>query len=263
MIPHGRDTIDRAGIAELHGMSWRKAERARPWAHPAHPKPLTPPHTRPVLWDREQAEAFARGDTIPPLPTATHPQDALHFTEAADLATMNHDHWEQEHHRGRIPKPDLEVQDGVFFYSRAAVEQVKQQRQVRRTASRPHGSTEKIKRADIPGRVQELLDNAARNGKPQPSIAEIARELGIAYSTAHNYVTTGGPENNRKRAELRQRVAQLITTSVRKGHDLSAAEIARRLEMPESTARKYLNEIKAEQAAAPGSPPRPTNRKPR
>ncbi|CAM3410681.1 hypothetical protein KIPE111705_07085 [Kibdelosporangium persicum] len=189
MIPFGRTTVDRAGIAKLHNMSWRKAERAKPWTLPAHPKPLTPPNTRPVLWDMAQAEAFARGAAVPALPTVSHPQDALHFTEAADIAKMNHDYWEQEVHRGRLPKPNIEVHEGVFFYSREVAEQVTAQRQVRRTGGgRPPGATEKIKRADIPRRVAELFDLAADKGDPEPSIAEVQRTLGIAYSTAHKHV---------------------------------------------------------------------------
>lgn len=191
MIPVGRSAIDRAGIAELHGMTWRQARRARPWAQPGHPAPVTrgrPANGKPQLWDSEQAEAFARGQPIPPLPNGdTHERDLLDYVEAAHIAAADPSAWIRDVYRDRAPAADEHILGGSFWY-RETVEDWRQQHATpRRGGGRPPGARDRHPRGDTDEQVRTLLRAATDAGQPI-STAEIARRLGIHYTTAHRHV---------------------------------------------------------------------------
>lgn len=192
MIPVGRSAIDRAGIAELHGLTWRQARRARPWAHPDHPAPITrgkPANGKPQLWDYEQAEQFARSQAITPLPSGdTHEGDLLDYVEAAEWAGADPVAWIRDVYRDRVPAADEHILGGSFWY-RATVDawHAERERGPRRGGGRPTGSVEHTPRAAIAEQVRALLADAAETGEPI-STAEIARRLNIHYTTAHRHV---------------------------------------------------------------------------
>lgn len=190
MIPVGRTAVDVAGIAALRGLSIHQARRCQPppWAEPEHPAPLTtgkPAPGRPQLWDRDQAAAYARGEPIPPLPEPGHPEDLLDDAEAAALVGLAGETWARYRRAGRLPAVDVEVCGAEHWYRRTA-EQYKAEREQRADAprgGRPPGSTETLPRAEIEQRVRELLDGGETN------VAEIARRVGVHYTTALGHVT--------------------------------------------------------------------------
>lgn len=191
MIPVGRSAIDRAGIAELHGLSWRQARRVRPWAQPEHPAPITPgrpTNGRPQLWDFEQSEQFARGQQVTPLPAGSiHDRDLLDRREAAEQAGVDPVAWERDMYRDRVPPADEHILGGTFWY-RGTVEDYRAGRTTpRRGGGRPAGRGESVPRGELRQRVRELLREAVETRVPM-STAEIARRLGIHYTTAHRHM---------------------------------------------------------------------------
>lgn len=186
MIPAGRRAVDRAGVAELHGLTWRQAQRHRPWAEPGHPAPIT--RGKPALWDRDQAAAHARGEQVPALPETVDPGDLLDRWEAAELAGVDPVAWERDHYRERVPAPDAQA-CGVLHWYRRTVEVYRADRATpKRGGGRPPGRSETRPRAEIAERVQKLLDETEHSGEPI-SVAEVARRVGIHYTTAHRHVT--------------------------------------------------------------------------
>lgn len=211
MIPRGRPVADRAHIAMLHGLSWSKAKCDQPWTLPGHPKPLTPGPGRPgrpLLWDLDQAEAFALGKPVPRLPEGPHASDLLDRFEAAQAAGIAASHWEQDHYRSLVPAPFDDVH-GMTVWTRQSVEAEKERRMTRRSGGgRPPGTTESIKRAEIRQRVAEVLDLATVHGEPEPAIAEVQRILGIAYTTASKHVHAIKAERAATAAVARDLTAQ-------------------------------------------------------
>lgn len=206
VIPAGRTAIDIAGIATLYGLTDSQARRRRPWADPGHPAPLTPgrPRTgRPQLWDREQAVAYSAGRPVPQLPDNEHQDDLLTLDESAALAGMKPDTWAKylrterakgepvndDHGVELVPPPDEDV-FGCPHWKRSTVEAYVAARQQRAGSSghgRPVGRTETVKRAEIGQRIAALMDERDEQDAPL-TIAEIARRVGVHYSTAHSWV---------------------------------------------------------------------------
>lgn len=208
MIPAGRRAVDQRGIAELHGLSVHQARRRRPWAASGHPAPLTrgrPRRGHPQLWDHEQAAAYAADPAapVPPLPEPGHPNDLLDHAEAAELAGIEPATWYfygwRDHQRHAepggpepvelVPPPDAEV-FGTPHWHRHTVTAFRVERERRAAAprgGRPAGSTDGASRGEIATLVAELLTTADQTGQPL-TVAEIARRLGVHYSTAHNHV---------------------------------------------------------------------------
>lgn len=204
MIPAGRTAIDQSGIAELHGLSIHQARRARPWAAPGHPAPLTrgkPRRGHPQLWDRDQAAAYAADPhgPIPDLPGTPHPDDLLDAAEAAELLGIATSTWTyyglREQQRGQsgaavlAPEPDAEV-SGTPHWLRRTIEKHQRDRAHRANAprgGRPAGARSGAPSGEIAARVAELLQQAAHDGET-PSVAEVARRLGVHYTTALKHV---------------------------------------------------------------------------
>lgn len=186
MIASGRGVVDRAGVAALHGMTWRQAQRRRPWAEPGHPAPIT--RGKPALWDYEQVATFSKGEQVPVLPESADPDDLLDRWEAAERAGVDPVAWERDHYRGRIPAPDAEAL-GVPYWYRRTVDSYRDSRGTPRSGGgRPPGRSEALPRAEVAERVRELLGEAERSGEVI-SVAEIARRVGVHYTTAHRHVS--------------------------------------------------------------------------
>jgi hypothetical protein len=193
VIRAGQDVTDRAGIAQLHGMTWRQARRAQPWAAPGHPNPITtdrPTHGRPQLWDLAQATAFANGQPIPALPQGAQPLDLLDRFAAAEAAGVNPATWASDTYDGRVPEPDKAIHGGSWWY-RQTVENYREQRaypqQPSQQLGRPTGRAEAVPRGQIRAQVAALVaqfDDADQ----RINIADIARRLGIHYTTALHHV---------------------------------------------------------------------------
>lgn len=218
MIPAGRHAVDQRGIAALHGLSVHQARRSRPWAAHGHPAPLTrgrPRRGHPQLWDYEQAAAYAADPEapVPVLPEPGHPDDLLDKEEAAELAGIEPAAWyfygwldrsrseDRDPQRRQltepgvgqpselVPAPDEEVCGTPHWYRRT-VDAYSAERERRAGAprgGRPAGSTDGVARGEITTRVAELLAHADQTGEAV-SVAEVARRLGVNYSTAHKHV---------------------------------------------------------------------------
>ncbi|RLK54840.1 hypothetical protein [Actinokineospora cianjurensis] len=196
MIPAGRAAVDRRGIAALHGLSEATAHKTRPWAHPSHPAPLTPGKPRrghPRLWDEEQAEAYAAGRPIPPLPQGQDPRDLLNQDEAAALAGVQPATWARYQYTERtrakardggplIPPPD-ETVCGADHWYRATIEHYINERDAR--AGQALGG--RPVNTDIATAVAELVHAAQADGGTV-NIAEVSRTVGIAYNTARSHI---------------------------------------------------------------------------
>lgn len=187
MIPAGRDPIDRAGIADLHNLTHLDGRR-RPWRDPTHPPPLSSgPGSRahPQLWDHAQAAAYAAGEPVPALPTGEHPDDLLDRREAAALAGVSPVAWKRDMYRNRVPAADA-TPYGIPHWRRHTVlsyrTQREQPRQGPHPGGRPAGTRDPVSRGDVAARVRELVAD-----QPHISTAEIARRLGVHYTTAHRH----------------------------------------------------------------------------
>ncbi|WET76882.1 hypothetical protein P3102_22525 [Amycolatopsis sp. QT-25] len=186
-------------------MSLRTARRADPppWDQPGHPEQVNPVRgrTHRKLWDAEQAAAFARGEPVPVLPALGNPGDLLDRVEAAEAAGITPATWlryesaERERSRAEgerplVPAPD-EEHGGVPFWHRSTVETYRAEREQperRHSGGRPAGATDKAPRGELAARVAELLTETGDDGLPL-TVAEIARRLGVHYTTAHKYVS--------------------------------------------------------------------------
>lgn len=195
MIAAGHNAVDRAGIAELHGMTWQQARRHQPWAQPGHPAPIT--QGRPALWDYDQAAAFANGDPVPELPVVVHKLDLLDRWEAAKEAGADPVAWERDIYRDRVPKPDEDVLGVPFWYRDTVWSHKKGRAAPEHRGGRPAGHVDTVPRGEVRGRVAELLDAAIAAGEPITT-AEIARRVGVHYSTALRHVQSIARERARE-----------------------------------------------------------------
>ncbi|WP_112273638.1 hypothetical protein [Lentzea terrae] len=187
MIRAGRDVVDRAAIAQLHGLSESQANRRRPWAAEGHPTPVYAHKQH--LWDTEQATAYANGEPIPALPEVDSSDDLLDRFEAAAVAGVAPNSWETGRSRGTFPTPD-DVKHGVPFWLRSTVADFVRFRAERaerggyNPSGRPKGTTgsRPAKSQDLEQRIRAVLAELERAGQPVVK-ADIARRLNINVST--------------------------------------------------------------------------------
>lgn len=185
MIRAGRDVVDRAQIAALADMSPSVAAKRKPWAADGHPKPITtyrPTNGRPTMWDKEQAEAFAAGQTVPALPEQDSPDDLLDRIEAAELAGMTPVAWESAYHQGRFPSDTKKL--GVPMWFRRTVEAVRDNPPVFKKPAGPTGKRQR-KSQELEQRIRDLLNEPG----PRLSDPDIARRLGVHVNTVFNHRT--------------------------------------------------------------------------
>ncbi|SFE54907.1 hypothetical protein SAMN04487819_11679 [Actinopolyspora alba] len=204
MIPDGHTPIDRDGVAALHGLTPRQAARRRPWNQPGHPEPLTrgrPTNSRPRLWDSYQVAAYATGHPAPPLPNRHQPGDLLDRIEAAEYLGLTPTAWERDTYRARVPEPDARPYNVPHWHRSTLDRHAADRARPREPAGgRPAGARDATPRRDLAARVAELVEHH-RSQHGRVNIAAIARELGIAYSTAHKYAhshDSASPPRNRQ-----------------------------------------------------------------
>ncbi|MFD4482141.1 helix-turn-helix domain-containing protein [Streptomyces sp. NPDC058471] len=87
MIPRSRPVINEADIARQAGVPLATWHRRDAPAFRSHVPSLLP-HSRTLLYDLAQTQAYLTGKPIPPLPTGEHPDDLLTAKEAAAILNI-------------------------------------------------------------------------------------------------------------------------------------------------------------------------------
>ncbi|MFC7650655.1 hypothetical protein ACFQX6_67585 [Streptosporangium lutulentum] len=118
MIRAGRTVVDAEGLARLHGVSLATAKRHQLFDDATLPAPVSAARKR--LWDREQAQAHAANDPIPPLPDTDCDDDLLEAAEAAQLWEIAVENWNRYVAQKRAPER-TETVCGVDHWRRDVV----------------------------------------------------------------------------------------------------------------------------------------------
>lgn len=196
MIRHGRDVVDQRGVAALHHLPWPVTPDRRPWTFPDHPPPVNmrpgerPRRGRPTLWDRAQAEAFARGRRVPTLPHNDHPGDLLDAVEVAELRGMSLRQFNDARMDNRVhldvAPPDAHP-CGVAHWRRATAETMR----LRVDEPNRHRPT-LAESADRHRRLTETLaamaaDEVDSHGRPR-NVSEFARRANVTRVTADRFL---------------------------------------------------------------------------
>ncbi|MEU9237095.1 DNA-binding protein [Streptomyces subrutilus] len=159
MIPHGRPTLDLAGVAERAGVSlstWRRQHHAAFAAAVQH----LPGSARPLLYDAAQAEAHLAGRPLPALPTEPHPEDLLTDAETGQVAGVAASTVRADAVNGLI-EPGVE-RHGRRWWTRAQAEA---------RASRP---------TQYKGRTPGARNKQPAGPRPDPRVDAVALELAQA-----------------------------------------------------------------------------------
>lgn len=198
MIRNGRRAVDRAGLAQLHGLSASQLARRRPWTDPGHPAPVNAPGGRKGgLWDEEQVRAHVAGDPVPPLPSDDHPADLLDLSEFAALIDVEPGTLAIYVTDGLAPAAD-ETISGQPHWRRDTIESFQRDRPGRGVGGgRQWAGRDRRPRDEVHRRGAELIEAAAAEGRTWTARG-LARELGVAPDTArrmlhqHAGVADGG-----------------------------------------------------------------------
>lgn len=232
MIRAGRQdkVVTMAGLAKQLGLSAGTVRNNKPYRAAGHPAPISSPSALTLLWDGEQTAAYYAGRPVPQLPGES-PQDLLDRHEAAAEAGIAVNTWNRYKRDPEIAA-HLVLVAGVEHWPREAVHAFMQYRSSRepKPSGRPRGSGDVFPRNETTERVADLLTAA-----PAVSAAQVARELGVAYTTALNALA----------AARGQKIADMI------GEDasLSPAQAAEQLGYPQAGLLRALAAAGREQQA--------------
>lgn len=187
VIRRGRETVDRWGIAGLHGMSESVARRQRPWSSPQHPAPLNGRREAgraPMIWDRAQAAAFAAGRPIPELPNEDHDQDLLDGAELARLAGVEPKTFYIYVRDGQAPAPDARPHDVPHWLRETATRWLREER-----PGRGHGGGRRARSETSQRTAEHDRVRAARAEAPDEgyTLAELAAKARVSRVTALKY----------------------------------------------------------------------------
>lgn len=176
MIPRGRETVTEALMAQEVGQSTRTFQRS-PLGKKVRER-LTPVNAddkeRLRLYDKKQWEALRDGKRIPPRPTGTarkpHPEDLLSDKEAAAVLGVDPGTVRFYAASGYLPA-GLDVH-GTIRWPR---------HQITKRAEAPDQRGQDRARAARARRQEtaELLRAARRDGRKEPTRAEIAARYGV------------------------------------------------------------------------------------
>ncbi|MGP3978991.1 hypothetical protein ACTWQF_34250 [Streptomyces sp. 8N114] len=224
MIRAGRrdKVLTVAGLAKQLGLSEGTVRNTKPYTAAGHPAPISSASAQTLLWDSEQITAYYAGEPVPQLPEEG-PQDLLDRHEAAAEAGVAVNTW-NGYKRDPAIADHLVVVAGVEHWPREVVRAFQQSRSSARpkpSGGRPRGSGDAVPRTEIASRVADLLTDA-----PAISAAQVARELGIAYTTALNALATAR--------------GQRISDVVREDPGLTPAQAAERLGYPRTGLHRAL-----------------------
>ncbi|MHC3394769.1 DNA-binding protein [Streptomyces lavendulocolor] len=168
MIPHGRPTLDKDGVAERAGVSPSTWQRRHHAAFAAAVKPL-PGSARPLIYDAAQVEAHLKGTPVPALPKDPHPTDLLTDAEAGAVAGLSASTIRADAATGHM---DAGVErHGRRWWTRAAAEA---------RAARP---------AEYKGGTPGRKDKQPRTRRPDHRVTEVAAELEAADAGRREPVT--------------------------------------------------------------------------
>ncbi|MEU2563174.1 hypothetical protein ABZ626_28095 [Streptomyces longispororuber] len=229
MIRAGRDHQVRrlADLAAAAGKSAKSFSNQKLHQVPGHPKPVSSPRARVLLWDGEQVDAFHAGCPVPALPTKDSPGDLLDRNEAAELAEVEPRTWDRYANLpGMRPRPQPVVVAGVDHWRRGEVLDWLAGRPGPGTSpGRPVGSREQAPRSSITPRAQQLLER-----EPTITATAAAAELGVTIGTA-------------QRALARAR-ADAVRRLLEEDAEVTAEEVHARLSYPLWAAERALHAAK-------------------
>ncbi|EPH45315.1 hypothetical protein ABT390_35695 [Streptomyces aurantiacus] len=243
MIRAGRDRQVRrlADLAAKAGKTAKSFSNQKLHQVPGHPKPISSPEARVLLWDGEQVDAFHAGKPVPALPTKESRGDLLDRNEAAELAGVEPRTWDRYGNLPRMrPRPDPVVVAGVDHWRRGEVlDWLADRPGPGSSPGRPVGSREAAPRSSIAPRAARLLER-----EPAITAAAAAAELSVTVDTAQRALA-------RARADAVRRLLQ-------DDAELTAEGIRQRLGYPLWAAERTLKAAKeASEGSAAGG--RPTN----
>lgn len=185
MIRAGRETVDRWGVAALHGLTESQARRRRPWSESNHPAPINGVRTAggaPMLWDRVQAAAFANGDPSPVLPTIDSDGDLLDLGEFADLAEIEANTLLIYVRDGYAPDPDEHLHGVAHWRRGTARDWLTSQRAGRGRGGGRRARDPQTRRTAEHERVRQALAAA-----PDESLPDLAARARVSRATAAKY----------------------------------------------------------------------------
>ncbi|MFF1482493.1 DUF6292 family protein [Streptomyces sp. NPDC058301] len=212
-----------AGLAAALGFSLGTLRNTKPYADPAHPKPISSPKAQALLWDSGQTAAYYAGLPVPALSDEDSLQDLLDRHEAAAELGVSVTTWNGYKHDPAVAQ-HLVVAGGVEHWPRGTVRAFRDSRPgqgTRHGTGRPRGSGDRVPRDRITPRIADLLD-----ADPAVTAADVVAELGVAMTTAMKAL-----------AALRGwRIADLLEADP----ELTGHEAAERLGYPPITHRRAL-----------------------
>lgn len=184
MIRNGRRVIDRAGLAQMHGLTPAQAARRRPWGEPGHPPPVNRPGGRKGgLWDELQVRAYLAGNPTPALPQTDAPGDLLDLSEFAALVDVEPATLAIYVTDDLAPASDEQICRQPHW-RRDTVERFQRERPGRGVGGgRQWAGHERRPRDEAHRRGAELIASAAAEGRTWTARG-LARELGVAPDTA-------------------------------------------------------------------------------
>jgi hypothetical protein len=201
MIPAGRTAVDITGIAELHGLSPRQARTQRPWDMPGHPAPLTRGRPRRGHPRLWDHDQAAAHATGQPVPALPEPGNPLDLLDLAEAAELAE----------MTSKTWARYQS--YDHTRAANTPPLVPPPDQVVCGTPHWYRRTVEhyRADRANRAGQ-----PRGGRPPGAVDRVAR------------------------GQISARVAELLDEANRTGTTLTAAEVARRLNINYKTALTHL-----------------------
>ncbi|MFJ2438836.1 DUF6292 family protein [Streptomyces anulatus] len=204
MIRAGRDHLVRtlADLAAQQGVQPQTYLNAGHHKVAGHPKPISSPGARTLLYDGEQVDAYLAGKPVPPLPAPDDEQhqddgDLLDRREAAAVLGVSPRSWDT-YKRHPLLTEHMTEAGGVEHWPRGIVHRYRTGRPGRAAgAGRPEGAGDQVPRDMLLARTAPLLD-----ADPTISAATVTEALGVRRSTAQDALT-------RLRAD---RIADLVGT---------------------------------------------------
>jgi hypothetical protein len=236
MIRSGRAShvLTSADLAAREGLSLSRWQTVKAAQAPGRPAPISSPGARTLLWDAEQQDAWAAGESVPPLPEEDLPDDLLDRQEAAALLDppVLPAVW------GRYARQDATLLKarrevaGVDHWPRGVILAWEKGRPgdegKRERGGRPRGTGDLLPREEIRPRAAALLA-----ADPAVTAAAVADAIGVHDDTA-----------TRALAQLRaDAVAELLHTDPH----TTAETVVAQLGYPIRLARSALKAARARQ----------------
>ncbi|MFI5752425.1 hypothetical protein ACIBBE_42765 [Streptomyces sp. NPDC051644] len=190
MIRAGRKNLVRTltDLAKQEGRALGTYKNNKMHKRTGHPKPISSPKARVLLYDGEQIDAFRAGEPIPQLPDVENPDDLLDQHEAAELVGVAAKSWETYRQSEELAKHLVLVAehpddgfDGVEHWPRRAILDWDAARPGRgATGGRKPASRDAVPRGQATSLTAQLLD-----AQPDITARQVVDRLGIHYDRAY------------------------------------------------------------------------------